>query len=139
MKLLEVVHPRHPLRRRPVGHAVDDEAQVPDAPVAVEAGAHEEERRRRAHRQGRGQRSVESYLEPGSIRLLSAHAANSTRFPWPLFCPGSEQPSRQGCGKDAARAGVRAEMIVFGTAVTDPDTYDRCAAPGIQRAASRIR
>jgi Glycosyltransferase like family len=26
-------------------------------------------------------------------------------------------------------------VIVFGTAVTDPDTYDRCAAPGIQRAA----
>ncbi len=26
-------------------------------------------------------------------------------------------------------------MIVFGTAVTEPDTYDRCAAPGIQRAA----
>ena len=25
-------------------------------------------------------------------------------------------------------------MIVFGTAVTDPDTYDRCAAPGIERA-----
>ena len=25
-------------------------------------------------------------------------------------------------------------MIVFGTAVTDPDTYDRCAVPGIQRA-----
>ena len=25
-------------------------------------------------------------------------------------------------------------MIVFGTAVTDPETYDRCAAPGIQRA-----
>jgi hypothetical protein len=25
-------------------------------------------------------------------------------------------------------------VIVFGTAVTDPDTYDRCAAPGIQRA-----
>jgi hypothetical protein len=26
-------------------------------------------------------------------------------------------------------------VIVFGTAVTDPETYDRCAAPGIQRAA----
>lgn len=26
-------------------------------------------------------------------------------------------------------------MIVFGTAVTDPETYDRCAAAGIQRAA----
>ena len=26
-------------------------------------------------------------------------------------------------------------MIVFGTAVTDPETYDRCAAPGIERAA----
>jgi GT2 family glycosyltransferase len=26
-------------------------------------------------------------------------------------------------------------MIVFGTAVTDPETYDRCAAPGIRRAA----
>jgi Glycosyltransferase like family len=25
-------------------------------------------------------------------------------------------------------------VIVFGTAVTDPETYDRCAAPGIQRA-----
>lgn len=25
-------------------------------------------------------------------------------------------------------------MIVFGTAVTDPETYDRCAAPGIERA-----
>ena len=28
-------------------------------------------------------------------------------------------------------------MIVFGTAVTDPDTYDRCAAPGIQRASEQ--
>jgi hypothetical protein len=26
-------------------------------------------------------------------------------------------------------------VIVFGTAVTDPETYDRCAAPGIERAA----
>src|SRR5215211_3034954 len=26
-----------------------------------------------------------------------------------------------------------AEVIVFGTAVTDPETYDRYAAPGIQR------
>src|SRR5918995_2365529 len=28
-----------------------------------------------------------------------------------------------------------AEVIVFGTAVTDSKTYDRCAVPGIQRAA----
>jgi hypothetical protein len=28
-------------------------------------------------------------------------------------------------------------VIVFGTAVTDPDTYDRCAAPGIQRASEQ--
>jgi hypothetical protein len=28
-------------------------------------------------------------------------------------------------------------VIVFGTAVTDPETYDRCAAPGIQRAAEQ--
>ena len=28
-------------------------------------------------------------------------------------------------------------MIVFGTAVTDPDTYDRCAAPGIERASEQ--
>ena len=26
-------------------------------------------------------------------------------------------------------------MIVFGTAVTDPETYERCAVPGIDRAA----
>ncbi len=26
-------------------------------------------------------------------------------------------------------------MIIFGTAVTDPETYDRCAAPGVSRAA----
>jgi Glycosyltransferase like family len=28
-------------------------------------------------------------------------------------------------------------VIVFGTAVTDPETYDRCATPGIQRASER--
>src|SRR5215203_4234745 len=42
-----------------------------------------------------------------------------------LFSPGSERyhPQRG------------AEVIVFGTAVTDPETYDGCAVPGIQRAA----
>ena len=97
MKLLEAVHPGHPVRRLAVAHPIDDQAHVPDAPVAMEAGAHAEERRRRAHRQGRGERAIERGLESGSIRLLSTHAAHSTRFPWPLFCPGVSSQA----GKDA--------------------------------------
>ena len=45
VQLPEAVEPRHPLRRRPVSHAVDDDRQVRDALMAMEAGADAEDGR----------------------------------------------------------------------------------------------
>lgn len=72
----------------------------------METGPDAEDRSCRAHGQGCGQRAIERHLEPGSVGWvevppLSAHAANTTRFPPARYFPrkvGTE------ADKDAAKA-----------------------------------
>jgi hypothetical protein len=85
MQLSKPVEPRHALCGRPVARAVDDDRDLDDANVAMEAGPDAEDGRCRAHRQGRGQWAIERDLEPGSIGWIelapvSAHPANTMRF-----------------------------------------------------------